>query len=50
MHSNTSERDAITVADFQAMAFRPAFLIFLAVSSFESLDLILSGRRTNPKP
>jgi len=44
--SNASERDAITVAEFQNMACRPSFMIFLAISSFESLDLILSGRRT----
>eukprot|EP00277_Geminigera_cryophila_P039976 CAMPEP_0173111734 /NCGR_PEP_ID=MMETSP1102-20130122/45417_1 /TAXON_ID=49646 /ORGANISM="Geminigera sp., Strain Caron Lab Isolate" /LENGTH=264 /DNA_ID=CAMNT_0014012307 /DNA_START=173 /DNA_END=964 /DNA_ORIENTATION=+ len=41
-----TERDTLSVADFQEMAFRPAFMVFLVISVFESLDLICSLRQT----
>ena len=45
--SNSREREAMTVDAFQAMALRPSFMVFLALSITESADLIFSARRTN---
>jgi len=43
---NTTEHGEVTVAEFEDMIFRPSFLVFLAVSLFESVDLIWSQRTT----
>mmetsp|Transcript_11867 Transcript_11867/g.28384 ORF Transcript_11867/g.28384 Transcript_11867/m.28384 type:complete len:312 (-) Transcript_11867:42-977(-) len=44
---NTTERAEVTVVEFEDMVYRPSFLVFLAVSIFESVDLIWSQRQTS---
>ncbi len=36
----------MTVSEFESLLFQPAFLVFLALSFGESIDLMWSNRRT----
>uniref|UniRef100_A0A6U5A8C8 Magnesium transporter n=1 Tax=Hemiselmis andersenii TaxID=464988 RepID=A0A6U5A8C8_HEMAN len=44
--SGSVDRPTMTAAEFEALLFQPAFMVFLAISFGESIDLIWSGRRT----
>ncbi|KAJ1492813.1 magnesium transporter [Baffinella frigidus] len=44
--NNAEDRPPLTVKAFEGMLYRPPFLVFLAVSLFEAVDLIWSGRST----
>lgn len=44
--TNAVERPPMSVKEFELLLFQPAFLVFLALSFGESIDLIWSSRRT----
>eukprot|EP00802_Teleaulax_amphioxeia_P020325 Tamp_20603.p1 GENE.Tamp_20603~~Tamp_20603.p1 ORF type:complete len:318 (+),score=47.72 Tamp_20603:43-996(+) len=44
--TNSPEREAMTVREFEDLAWRPMFMVFLLISTMESVDLILSRRQT----
>ena len=44
--SNATDRPSMTVFEFEALLFQPAFMVFLALSFGESIDLMWSSRRT----
>mmetsp|Transcript_25132 Transcript_25132/g.61779 ORF Transcript_25132/g.61779 Transcript_25132/m.61779 type:complete len:316 (-) Transcript_25132:373-1320(-) len=44
--TNATERPPMSVKEFEILLFQPAFLVFLALSFGESIDLIWSSRKT----